>query len=121
MPQRAVRGATTVLNDIPSEIETATVEMLEKIIKDNDINVNDIVSAIFSVTNDIKSATPAKFARTNLGWHYVPLMCVREFEFDNSLTKCIRVLIAFNSNKNQKEIKHVYLKNAAKLRPDLNN
>ena len=37
----------------------------------------------------------------------------------NSLKKCLRILIVINTELGQKEIKHVYLKNAEKLREDL--
>lgn len=116
---RAVRGAITVENDTAEDIKSATVEMLSAILERNSFEVSDIVYTEFTVTSDIKSATPAKFARTELGWNTVPLMVVREFEFENSLKKAIRVLIVFNSELSQNEIKHVYLKGAEKLRPDL--
>ena len=116
---RAVRGAITVENDTAEDIKSATVEMLSAILERNSFEVFDIVYTEFTVTSDIKSATPAKFARTELGWNTVPLMVVNEFEFENSLKMSIRVLIVFNSELSQNEIKHVYLKGAEKLRPDL--
>jgi len=116
---RAVRGAITIENNTVDEIKSATVEMLSTIIDNNNFEISDIVFAEFTVTSDITAATPAKFARTELGWNTVPLMCTREFEFDNSLKMAIRVLIVFNSNLSQYEVNHVYLKDASKLRPDL--
>ena len=82
---RAVRGAITVENDTAEDIKSATVEMLSAILERNSFEVFDIVYTEFTVTSDIKSATPAKFARTELGWNTVPLMVVNEFEFENSL------------------------------------
>ena len=116
---RAVRGAITVENDTVEEIKSATVEMLSKIVELNNLDTKDFAYAEFTATEDLKSATPAKFARTELGWNTVPLMVSREFEFDGGLKKCIRVLIVFNSDKKQEDIKHVYLRDAQKLRPDL--
>lgn len=116
---RAIRGAITVENDTAEEIKTATVEMLTKIVELNELKTEDFAFAEFTVTEDLKSTTPAKFARTELGWNTVPLMVYREFEFDGGLKKCIRVLVVTNSEKTQKEIKHVYLRDAEKLRPDL--
>jgi len=116
---RAVRGAITIENNTAEDIKSATVELLTAITKNNDFNISDIVFTEFTVTSDISAATPAKFARTELGWHTVPLMCTKEFEFENSLKMAIRVLIVFNSNLSQKDIVHIYLKGAEKLRPDL--
>ena len=122
---RAVRGAITVENDTVEEIKSATVEMLSKIVESvsythlRALDTKDFAYAEFTATEDLKSATPAKFARTELGWNTVPLMVYREFEFDGGLKKCIRVLIVFNSDKKQEDIKHVYLRDAQKLRPDL--
>ncbi|MCR5262113.1 MAG: chorismate mutase [Candidatus Gastranaerophilales bacterium] len=118
---RAIRGAITIENDTAEEVKNATVELIDEIIKRNNLKTEDFAFAQFSITKDIKSATPAKFARLNAGWHNVPMMCYNEFEFDGSLEKCIRILIVTNSEKEQTEMKHVYLKNAEKLRPDLKN
>lgn len=116
---RGIRGAITIDVDTVEEVKTATVEILSKMISENNLNIKDFAYVEFSITEDIKSSTPAKFARTELGWHTVPMMCCREFEFEGGLKKCIRVLIVINSDKTQDEIKHIYLKNAEKLRPDL--
>lgn len=116
---RAVRGAITIEHNTVDEIKAATVDLLTAITENNNFNISDIVYTEFTVTSDISAATPAKFARTELGWHTVPLMCTKEFEFENSLKMAIRVLIVFNSNLSQKDIVHVYLKGAEKLRPDL--
>lgn len=116
---RAIRGAITIENDTVEELKNATVELLSRIVKENSLNTENFIHVDFSVTEDVKSSTPAKFARTELGWHTVPLMCYREFEFDGGLKKCIRVLIVTESDKSQKEIKHLYLRGAEILRPDL--
>jgi chorismate mutase len=116
---RAIRGAITVKNDTIEEIKKATVEMLTKIVRDNNLNIEDIAYAEFSVTEDITKSTPARFARTELGWNTVPLMVYREFEFENGLKNCIRVLVVINTEKKQTEIKHVYLRDSQSLRPDL--
>lgn len=118
---RGIRGAITIGNDTAEEIKNATVELINEIIKRNELNISDFAFAQFSVTKDIKSATPAKFARTEAGWHNVPMMCYDEYEFNGGLKKCIRLLIITNSDKKQEEIKHVYLKGASILRPDLKN
>lgn len=116
---RGIRGAITIENDTVEEVKNATVELLSEIIESNDLDIEDIVNVDFSITGDIKSSTPAKFARIELGWHFVPMMCYREFEFEGGLKKCIRVLIVANCIKKQNEINHIYLRDAGRLRPDL--
>lgn len=119
MPLRGIRGATTVTADDPEFILQATCELLEAILHENDdIYLDEIASVIFTTTEDIASAYPALAAR-QMGWNQVPMMCAREIPVPDSLLLCIRVLIHWNTDKEQQEIKHVYLRDAVKLRPDL--
>lgn len=116
---RAIRGATTIINDSPEEIISKTRELLSKIQEANpDISPGEICSIFFTVTNDIRSEYPAKAAR-EMGWTDVPLMCGLEIPVLDSLPHCIRVLIHWNTKKDQDAIHHVYLHNAKSLRPDL--
>ncbi len=116
---RGVRGATTVAANEPADIRVATIEMLNEILKINSININDIAYVNFTMTKDLDCAYPAKFAREIDGFSKIPLMCCQELDIKNSLEKCIRVLILFNTDKSQEDIRHVYLNEAQKLRPDL--
>ena len=116
---RGIRGATTIQADTKEEIKSATVELLSEIIKQNKINIEDISSAIFTVTKDIKADFPAKYARLELGFKYVPMMDYMEADINGALERCIRVLITVNTDKKQNEIKHIYLREAKKLRQDL--
>jgi len=119
MTIRGIRGATTVTSDNPDFILQATCELLETILYENDgIQLEDIASAFFTTTEDIASAYPALAAR-QMGWDQVPMMCAREIPVPGSLPKCIRVLIHWNTDKEQNEIHHVYLRDAVQLRPDL--
>ena len=119
MTIRGIRGATTVTSDNPDLILQATCELLETILYENDgIQLEDIASAFFTTTEDIASAYPALAAR-QMGWDQVPMMCAREIPVPGSLPLCIRVLIHWNTDKEQNEIQHVYLRDAVKLRPDL--
>ena len=88
--------------------------MVEK----NEVHLEDIASVIFSVTDDIDAEFPAIAAR-DIGWIYTPLFCTREIPVKGSVKRCIRVLIHINSDKNQEEMIHIYLRDAKKLRPDL--
>ena len=119
MVSRGIRGAITVAADTKEEIKSATVELLEEIIKQNDIKIEDISFAIFTVTKDIKSDFPAKYARLEMGFKYVPMMNYLEADIDDAIEKCIRVMLNVNTEKKQDEIKHVYLRGAKNLRQDL--
>ncbi len=114
----AVRGATTAENT-PEGIKESTKELLLEICKQNNIDTDDqLISVFFTSTSDLTAEFPAKAARF-LGWTRVPLLCARELEIEGSLPSCIRVLIHFYSLEHSYEIKHVYLKEARNLRPDL--
>jgi len=119
MAIRGVRGATVCEKDHPDAIYAATREMLSAIMQANPgLQPEDIASALFTVTSDLQSAYPAKAAR-ELGWSYVPLMCANEIPVPDELERCIRVLLLWNTEVEQTSIQHVYLKEAASLRPDL--
>ena len=116
---QGIRGAITVENDTKEEIIVAVQKMLKSILYENDITSEDIGAAIFSATDDIKSAFPAFAARQLPGWNLVPLFDAQQLDIENSIRKCIRVLLLVNTDKTQKEIKHIYLGRAATLRPDI--
>ena len=118
MAVRGIRGATTAPANTKSDIIARTKEMLEALVKLNDINIEDIASAIFSVTDDLNAEFPAVAAR-QMGWICTPLFCTMEIPVQGSLKSCIRVLLHVNMDRPQEEIKHVYLHEAEKLRPDI--
>jgi chorismate mutase len=115
---RGVRGATTVDSNERDEILTATRQLLALMIRSNDIEPEAVASAIFSTTHDLDAEFPALAAR-QLGWLDVPLLCTNELDVPNSLDLCIRILLHWNTEKPQKEINHIYIKEAKRLRPDL--
>lgn len=119
MSVRAVRGATTVENNIADEILKETKELLKSMIDANSVEGEDIISIIFSVTKELDSVFPAVAAR-QLGFTDIALMCTNEINVRGSLEKCIRILMHVNSDKGNSDIKHIYLKGARILRPDLN-
>jgi len=120
MPCRGIRGATTAENNSPEEILKATRQLLALMIRQNGIEPEDVASAIFSTTTDLDAEFPALAAR-QLGWFDVALMCVNELDVPGSLRLCIRILLHWNTDKPADEIVHVYVKEAAKLRPDRSN
>lgn len=119
MAVRGIRGATSVEADVPEEILSATRELLNELLKANAIlDFDEIVSAIFTTSPDLKSTFPAEAARA-IGMKQVPLLCASEIAVPSSLPRCIRVLLHINTDKRQGEITHVYLREARKLRPDM--
>ncbi|MBI5701636.1 chorismate mutase [Candidatus Saganbacteria bacterium] len=115
---RGIRGAITVKKNSVEEILSATEKLLKEIIKANSISIHDIASAFFTSTSDLDAEFPAKAARL-MGWVNVPLLCACEISVPQSLKRCIRALILLNSDKQQKDIKNIYLEGAITLREDL--
>lgn len=115
---RAVRGAITVKRNDKEEILNAAEEMLKEIFARNAILPEDMVCMIFTLTPDLDAVFPAVAAR-KMGITNVPLMCMSEIPVENALSKCVRVLVQFNTDKTLNDIQHVYLRDAVKLRPDL--
>ena len=115
---RGVRGATTVDRNDREEILTATRQLLALMIRRNGIEREDVASAIFSTTPDLDAEFPALAAR-QLGWLEVPLLCGHEISVPGSLSRCIRVLVNWNTELAQREVQHVYVRDAVRLRPDL--
>lgn len=115
---RAIRGAITVQNNNAEEILQATKELLEEIIASNNINEEDVIDIIFTLTPDLNAVFPARAAR-EIGFTDIPLMCMSEIPVNGALEKCVRILLTLNTEKSRKEIRHIYLKDAKILRPDL--
>src|SRR5688500_13224717 len=115
---RAIRGATTVDFDRPEAIREATREMLLEMLQRNEVRASDIISAIFTVTPDLRSEFPAIAAR-ELGWDDIALLCTTEIPVPRALPRCIRVLMHVESARGREAIRHVYLRGASTLRPDL--
>ena len=115
---RGVRGATTADGNHSDAILQATRELLALMIRKNGIEVQDVSSAIFTTTPDLDAAFPALAAR-QLGWIDVPLLCTHEINVPESLPSCIRILIHWNTTKEQQDIEHIYIKDAVVLRPEL--
>ncbi len=120
MTTRGVRGATTVDCDEEEIIIKATEDLLQEMVSANHICPQDIAAAFFTVTEDLTAAFPAKAARL-LGWRHVPLLDAREIPVPDSLPRCIRVLLLWNTDVPQTSVKHIYRGDADRLRPDIND
>ncbi len=112
---RGVRGATFIDEDTPEAILAGTRELLAAIAQANDIAPDDIASAFFTSTADLRSAFPARAAR-ELGWTDVPLLGATEIDKPGGPPRCIRVLLHWNTSRRQHEIVHVYLRGSDKMR-----
>ena len=115
---RGVRGATTTDANSADAIWSATRQVLQAVIEANDIREDDVASLIITTTPDLTAAYPAKAAR-DMGWHRVALMGMQEMNVPDGIPMCIRILIHWNTEKTLDEIKHVYMRGAMALRPDL--
>lgn len=115
MISKGIRGAITVDENSSEAIGSATIKLLQEIVKSNNIEISMISHVIFSLTNDLNADFPAKYARVNLKWKDVPMMCFNEIDVPNALKMCLRVLVVVNCGDNF-EPEFVYLGGAKCLR-----
>jgi chorismate mutase len=115
---RGLRGATTVASDDAGQIAERTRELLQFLMDANGMLPSDVASAIFTVTEDLEAQFPAVAARGLPEWKDVPLLCTREIPVAGSLGHCIRVLIHWNTDRPQSQVRHVFLRGARHLRPE---
>lgn len=116
MITKGIRGAITVEENTETAVREATLELVKEIVKQNNLkSTSQISHVIFTTTNDINAAFPAKFARLELGWSDVAMMCFHELDVPNSLKMCLRVLVVVNCEETFIP-KFVYLKGAKDLR-----
>ena len=113
---RGIRGATTADSNDREAILDATRELLEELVKANDVSADDIAAVTFSATNDLDAEFPAVAARVHMGWTEVAMMCGNEMNVPGGQERCIRVMILVNTNKRPEELKRIYLRDAANLR-----
>src|SRR5699024_4776212 len=116
---RGVRGATTVTENTETQILTNTKALVEDMVAKNNITADTISHVFISVTKEINAAFPAKSLRQIPNWTYVPVIGMKEYDVPNSLSQCIRVMMAVNTTTEQEKIQHVVHNEAIKLRPDL--
>lgn len=115
---QAIRGAISVPSDDPPAIREAVLALLHELRASNQLEDREIVSAIFTVTPDLVSAFPAEAARV-AGWQDVPLLCTTEIPVPEGLPRCLRVMLHVQRAWGTTRPRHAYLREAARLRPDL--
>jgi chorismate mutase len=113
----ALRGAISVNRNDAQPILDATTELMQAIMERNALSPENVVSCIFTATNDLNAEFPAVAARA-LGFEGVPLLCAREIAVPRSMPRIIRVLIHYHAEEGH-EPRHVYLDEASALRADL--
>lgn len=118
MEIRAIRGATQIDRDEPALMKEAVVELMAEILRANSLESHDLISVIFTATQDLVSDFPAASARA-MGLGDVPLLCAVEIPVPGSMPRTIRTLIHCRTSRAQKQIAHVYLRGTSKLRSDL--
>ena len=117
MTIRGIRGATTARENTRDAILDATRELLDALIQANNLCAADIASIYFTMTTDLDAAFPAAAARS-LGWSDVALLDAQAPRVTNDVPRCIRVLIHWNTDRADHDVRHAYLHGARGLRPD---
>ncbi len=115
---RGLRGATQLLENSVQAMEEGVAELCRALSEANGITQDEIVWAIFTVTHDLDADFPARAARVHGGWDRVPMICSQEIPVPGSLPRTVRVLVHVDSGS-PAEVRHVYLRGAQVLRPDL--
>jgi chorismate mutase len=118
MRVRAARGAIRVAADDADDVLSATQRLLAEVLARNNVAAEDLVSILFTATDDLRSAFPAEAAR-RMGLGLVPLMCAREIPVAGSMPRVVRVLVHFHAELALGEVVHVYLDGAESLRDDI--
>jgi len=119
MGVRAVRGAIQIDANDAAVIRAGTTELVEQVLTRNELGPDDLISCVFTVTDDLDADFPAAAAR-QMGLDQVPLLCAREIPVPGSLERVVRVLVHYNDTRDA-PAEHVYLGGAQALRPDLDS
>jgi chorismate mutase len=115
---RALRGATTLDEDTTGQVNDRVRALVGSMLERNGIGHDDLVSILFTATEDVTSMFPATAARS-LGLGDVPLICASELDITGAMPRCIRVLMHFYTEHTREALHHVYLEGARGLRDDL--
>ena len=119
---RGIRGATTAAANTAEAITAATTELLSELVSANHLEPEEVAAAFFTTTPDLDAEYPALAAR-RLGWHSTPLMCGNDMAVPGpnprSVPMCIRILLLYNTDRPQNEMRSAYLRGAQAIRADL--
>lgn len=124
MPVRGIRGATTVASNTAESITEATEELLRELVRLNDLDTAEICFTYFTTTHDLTAEFPA-FAARRMGWLDVPLLCGHDMAVElpnpRGLSKCVRVLILYNTPQPQSAMRFAYMRGAQAIKADLDH
>jgi chorismate mutase len=115
---RALRGATTVDEDTTEQVVERTIALLEAVFERNELTKDDLISVLFTATDDLHSVFPALAAR-KFGLGDIPLICARELDIVGGTPRCIRLMMHITTDRARGELHHVYLEGAVGLNDDL--
>lgn len=115
---RALRGAITLDDDTRDQVIEKTAHLIQTMLDRNGITKADLISIVFTATDDIRSEFPAAAARS-IGISDIPLLCARELDVEGAVDRCVRVLMHLYTEKDPSALRHVYLEGAVPLRTDL--
>lgn len=115
---RALRGATTIDEDTVAHITERVTDLITQMLARNGVDHDDVISVLFTATDDIHAMFPATAART-IGLGDVPLICARELDIEGGMARCVRVLAHITTDRSRAELHHVYLEGTRSLRDDL--
>jgi chorismate mutase len=122
VPVRGIRGATTAARNDAAAIVEATAELLQELVTLNDIDREEVAFAYFTTTRDLDAEFPALAAR-QLGWIEVPLLCGHDMDVrqpnPRGVAMCVRILLLYNTERPQREMRHAYLRGAQAIKQDL--
>jgi len=114
----ALRGATTLESDSREGVLERTAELLTRVLERNGLDSSQVISLVFTATDDVRSEFPAAAVRA-AGISDVPMLCARELSIDSGIPLCIRVLAHVETDRPRADLRHVYLHRARQLRSDL--
>ena len=122
MAIRGIRGAITAAENTAEAIVEATEAVLKELIALNDVDSEEVAFAYFTTTPDLDAEFPALAAR-RMGWVNVPLLCGHDMNValpnPRGVSRCVRVLLLYNTDRPQREMRHAYLRGAAAIKADL--
>jgi len=115
---RALRGATTLDADTKEQMTERVQTLLREMVERNGVHHDDIISVVFTATDDLRSMFPATAARA-LGLGDLPLLCARELAIEEATPHCVRILMHISTERVPHDLRHVYLENAQGLNDEL--
>ena len=118
MAVRAIRGATQLEVDEREHLLERSAELVKAVLEANDLENEDLISILFTVTPDLHSEFPAVAGR-QIGLTDLPLMCMQEIDVPHALPRVVRLMVHTETSRSREKVQHVYLHGAVALRPDL--